>query len=199
MGILLDEVRERFKNETIKIANLVELDFDFGVERYWSGVHELEYDGVTWTPTGNLGSISPLESSQELRANGVELSVLLPMQSDMETPQVNFQNITASDYKGKAARIITAFFDDDFQNVIHTLERRYQMDAIAYNIDPRRGAGITIRCESELLAKGKRRVKKWTDTQQRDEYPSDLSMQFLSYLSSNVQVKWGSSGAFFQS
>lgn len=198
MGILSDDVRDYLKGGTIQIANLVELDFAFGVERYWSGVHELSHDGAVWYPTGNLGTITPLESSQDLRANGVELSIFLPMQDDLETPTVNFKNISSSDYKGRIARVTTAFFDENFQNVFHTLNRRYSMDAVSYSIDPQNGASITLRCESELLAKGKRRVKKWTDTQQRDDYPGDLSMQYLSYLSSNVQVKWGTSGAFFQ-
>jgi len=198
MGLLPPAVKLAFQNETIQIARLVELDFTFGVERYWSGIHELQYDSKTWYPTGNAGSVTPLESSQELKANGVDMSIFLPMDGGLQKPRANFQDVSASEYKGLQAREITAFFDTEFQNVIHTIERRYAMDSLSYIVDPKQGASITLRCESELLSKGKRRVKRWTDTQQRNDHPGDLFFQFLSYLSSNVQVKWGTSGAFFQ-
>ena len=71
------------------------------------------------------------------------------------------------------------------------------MDVLEYNIDPTKSVEISLKVESELMAGGRRSVKRWTDVQQRDDYPGDLFLQYLSYLSSGVEARWGTEGAFF--
>lgn len=196
MGLLSPAAKAELASGRVQAANLVELDFAFGVERYWSGVHPLSYDDQTWTAVGNLGEISPLESSQDLRANGLELSIAIPFADGAPVPR--FQNVKPSDYKGRKARVILAFFSSDFSEVIHTMERRYFMDVLEYKINPQEGADLSLKIESELMAGGRRSVRRWTDAQQRDDHPGDLAFQFLSYLASGVEVKWGTGGAFFK-
>ncbi len=196
MSLLSPEARAALQTGRVAVANLVELDFSFGVERYWSGTHPLVFEGEDWHPAGELGRISPMESSQDLRANGLELSVTIPMGHGEPVPR--FRNVRPSHYKNRPARMILAFFDNSFQNVIHKLERRYFMDVLDYEVNPGSASVLSLKVESELMAGGRRSVKRWTDEQQRDDYPGDLAFQFLSYLASGVEVKWGSAGAFFK-
>ena len=111
MGQLSPSAKAALQDDTIHIGSLVELRFAFGTERFWSGTHILNYDGHDWYPTGNNGTISPLESSTDLRANGVEMSIFLPMDSSLQKPDVDFQDVKSLDYKGRPAREILAFFD----------------------------------------------------------------------------------------
>lgn len=196
MGLLSDEAKAALQEPTIQIGTLVELDFSFGVERFWTGSHELEHDGGRFVPVGNLGRISPLEASQDLRANGVSLSVTIPHQEGRPVPR--FQNVRASQYKNRPARVLVAFFDKSFTRVVHVLERRYFMDVLTYDVNPQEATMITLAIESELMTGAKRSVRRLTDEQQRDDYPDDLAFQFLSYLASGVEIKWGVDGAFFR-
>lgn len=198
MGLLPDSVREQLQSGVIYVANLVELEFTFGTERYWSGIYPLEFEGHTWLPTGDMGNISPIESSAELRANGSEITLSLPIDETAEEPVARFQNVRAAQYKNRGARQILAFFDAEFQNVLFTMPRRMVMDSLSYSVDPSRGSVISMRLESELFAAGKTQVRRWTDAQQRLDHPEDLAFQFLSYLSSGVEIRWGSTGAFFR-
>lgn len=198
MGLLTTEAKNALQSGQIHIGRLAEIDFSFGTERYWDGLHPLSYDGETWTPTGQAGKMTNISSSRELRANGVTLTVYLKFSPSTNKPEVNFQNITPSDYKNRTARTLICFFDSNFQNIIYAHEAKYKIDSLNYNIDPKKGAVIQVRLESELLAAGKRQVKRLTDTQQRDDYPGDLGLQFLTYLSSGVEIKWGQEGAFFK-
>ncbi|MBK1835002.1 hypothetical protein [Roseibacillus ishigakijimensis] len=196
MSLLSPEARTALASGRVEAANLVELDFTFGTERYWTGVTPLAFEGEIWNPVGQLGKLSPLESSQDLRANGLELAINIPFQNGEPVPR--FQNVKPNEYKGRRARVILAFFKDGFGEVIHTLERRYFMDVLEYRIDPKASAELSLKIESELMAGGKRSVKRWTDAQQRDDYPGDRAFQFLSYLASGVEVKWGQEGAFYR-
>jgi len=196
MNRLTNTARTALQSGTIQLGLLCELDFSFGTERYWTGIHPLTYQGDLYTAAGDLGKVSDLESSQELRANGIELSLTLPF--DQLTPGVAFQNVQSSDYKGRTATVTFAIFDESFQTVIHAMPRYYSMDALSYNIDPRTGALLTLQLESELLSAGKRQVKRWTDSQQVDDHPGDEGFRFLSYIASGIKIKWGTGGAFFQ-
>lgn len=194
--MLTPEVRQALQNGPIQIATLIDLDFSFGAERYWSGTHPLEHNGVTYVAVGDAGSISPLESSADLRANGLKLSLTIPHENGSPAPR--FQNVRPEQYKNRQAKVSLAFFDSGFQTVIHELPRVYSMDTLEYVVDPSRASTINLTIETELMRGGKRSVKRLTDEQQRDDHPGDLSLQFLSYLASGVEVAWGTEGAFFR-
>lgn len=196
VGLLSTAAKAALQEPTIQVGTLVELDFSFGVERFWTGTHELTFEGESYQPVGDLGRISPLESTQDLKANGLTLSVTIPHSNGEPVPR--FQNVRPEQYKNRPARTILAFFDEKFTTIVHSLERNYFMDVLSYSVDPSASSMITLNVESELMAGAKRSVKRLTDEQQRDDYPDDVAFQFLSYLSSGVEIKWGTAGAFFK-
>jgi len=196
MGLLSTDARAALQSGPIQIGTLVELDFTFGTERYWSGTHPLTYGGEEFLAVGDSGSVSPMESSSDLRANGLTLSITIPHEAG--SAAARFQNVRPEQYKNRTARIILAFFDPTFNTVIHSMERVYSMDTLAYRVDPSSATSISLNVESELMRGGKKSIKRLTDEQQRDDYPGDISLQFLSYLASGVEVAWGTGGAFFR-
>lgn len=196
MGLLSPQAKEALKESSIQLGTLVELEFSFGVERFWTGSHAVTFEGETYTPTGDLGRISALQSSQDLSANGLTLSVTIPHEDG--SPDPRFQNVRPEQYKNRPARVIVAVFDENFSTVIHSLERRYAMDVLSYNVDPQSATVVSLSIESELMAGAKRTVRRLTDEQQRDDHPDDLAFQFLSYLASGVEVRWGTGGTFFR-
>lgn len=196
MGLLSPAAKAALQTGPIYVGAMVSLDFSFGVERYWSGVHELTYQGEIYLPVGDAGRISPMESSAALRANGLQLSLTIPHVDGKPLPK--FQNVRPEQYKNRRAVVTIGFFDETFTNVIYALERRYFMDVLTYQVSLREATTVTIAVESELMRGGKRSTKRLTDEQQRDDFPGDLAMQFLSYLESGVEARWGTEGAFFK-
>jgi len=55
----------------VRLALFVELLFDAGAVRLWSGIGTAAWDGKTWTGAGTLGGVSAIEETGELRAPGV--------------------------------------------------------------------------------------------------------------------------------
>lgn len=196
MGLLSTSAKIALETGPAYIASLVELDFTFGVERYWTGTHDLTYDGETYTAIGDMGKISAMESSTGLKANGLQLTLTVP-HVDGE-PAARFQNIQPGNYKNRSARTILGFFDETFTTTIHAVERRYFMDTVIHQLNPGQSSTVSISVESELMRGGKRSTKRLTDEQQRLEHSDDLGLQFLSYLSSGIEAKWGTGGAFYK-
>lgn len=196
MGLLSVEAKANMKAGPIRLAALVELAFSFGTERWWSGVHDLDHEAVTWSPTGSLGQMTAFESADVLQANGIELSLNLPAGGDGE-PLPNFQYITPDQYKNRGARVMLAFFSAGWSNIVHTIERQYYMDTLDYEIGGD-GSMVTLRIESELLRGARQSARRWTHENQVSKFPGDLGLQFVSYIASGVEVKWGTGGAFFK-
>jgi hypothetical protein len=59
----------------VRLALFVELAFDAGAVRLWSGVGPVAWDGKTWTGAGTLGAVSAIEETGELRAPGVTFTL----------------------------------------------------------------------------------------------------------------------------
>jgi len=196
MGLLTDEAREALRQPVIQLGILAELDFRFDTERYWTGTHPLDVDGYIFLPTGKLGRVTGFSSSTTLQANGVKLSLSVPF--EMLKPIEERQNVVPADYKNRQAKVMIAVFDESFQRVIYKLDRYYHMDNLDYQVDPSRGMVINLHLESEILSAGKKQIRRYTDVQQRDKFPGDLGLQFLTYLASDREVRWGSEGAFFK-
>lgn len=49
--------------------------FATGTVRLWSGLGDLSYAGETWQGVGTLGGVSPVQETQEVRANGLRVSL----------------------------------------------------------------------------------------------------------------------------
>lgn len=198
MGLLSPEAKAALEAPVINVATLVELDFSYGVERWWNGDYVLNYEGEEWKPSYNAGRISDMTSSKELRANGITLNLGVPFDPETNIPLGTFRNIRPADYKNRRASVRLAFFDDEFQNVIYTHDVNYRMDTINYNVSAKKGAVISIMCESELMQAGKRQVRRLTNAQQQTDHPGDLGLQFSAFIASGREISWGSGGAFFR-
>lgn len=163
MGLLTQAAKDALGSGIVHLAVLVELDFTTGVERYWSGLYELSWDSVTWLPTGNMGSVSPIESSEDLHANGMTLT-LNGLPGDALR---NVRRLTPDQYKGRPGRFILAVFDANFQTVIHAIPRHFKIDGANYAYDPEAGGAVSIQLENEIKHASRTRERRYTDQSQQ--------------------------------
>lgn len=195
MGLLSPEAKAVLETGVVPLGFLAELEFRSGTERYWSGLAPLSYDGHTWTPTGHLAGVSPMESTEDFRANGLVLTVAgLP--GDAFT---DFDALTAADYKGRSARFIVAIMSANFRSVVHAIPRYFNIDTLDYSIAPDLGASVTAGLEVETRRASRKKVRRYTPQDQDAAHPGDKAFEFVPYINSGVEVKWGRGGAFFKS
>lgn len=177
--------------ETLTPIGLVELDFDSGFVRLWTGTRPLSWNGFTWTGVGTLGQIGAIEETSELRAVGLQLSLSgiptelfgSPSQSVLQiTLGETWQNRSAKVYYG-VLNTQGVLIGDPFQIF------GGKMDQMA--IVEGETATITLTCESALIDLERTRARRYTPEDQRAEYPLDAGFDMVSTLQ-DAEVKWGS-------
>jgi len=170
-------------------------------ERYWSGTYSKQFQPTgddaasTWAPTGNFGRISPVESSEDFRANGLTVEI-----GGLPATSMQAGTLTAPNYKDRPARWILAVMDADDTVIWHKI-MYYTIDVLTYAIIGSGGtpAGL-VRCslEHEVTRATRLNTRRYSHSDQTEEYPGDLGFYHLAYLASDAEVYWGSNGTTFK-
>jgi len=193
MSLLTTQARAVLASGIVPLAFFAELSFRGRTERYWSGSCPLVWDGQTWLGVGSLGGASPLQSSEDFRANGLNLTLAgLPKEAFTD-----FQSLAAEQYKGRPARFIIAIMDNAFQSVVHAIPRYFTIDTLDYELDADTGVTVTVALEVETRRASRARVRRYTPQDQESAFPGDKAFEFVPFISSGVDVKWGKGGSFF--
>ena len=187
--------RAELSKGAYSLAFLTELSFATATERYWTGAHILTHEAEEWSGVGVVGpgAIS-IEASEDFHANGLQLGIVgLPGDALR-----NVRLLTPDEYKGRAARFMLAVMSSDFQSVIWAHERNYFMDTLDYSFGGDSGGAVTIGLETETRYGSRRSIRRHSDQDQQSRFAGDLAFEFVPFINSGVEVKWGVGGAFFR-
>jgi len=91
-------------SDTVNAAYIVEMEFDAGTVRLWSGIGSLSWDGQSWDGVGELGGISSIQEEAGAVSTGISLELSF---NDTDI----LDDILNEDYQGRSVRVWLAFFD----------------------------------------------------------------------------------------
>lgn len=168
---------------------MVEIDFDSATMRLWTGVGELVWNGDTFTgagdagATGNgqLGQISAIEETAELRAVGIRL------QLSACAPEV-LAIANDEDWQGRAVRVYyaalrgRAFIGEPlliFKGIVDVM-----------TLVEGEQAAIAVQCESKQIDLERTRARRYTSEDQRAEFPGDKGLDAVAALQ-DLELHWG--------
>lgn len=190
---------------------LVQLRFDarewtdprwWGAFRVWTGIGELRWgdeyafddytifgDGTGWEDeeaiwygSGDIGTISPIEETTELRAVGVTLGL-----SGIPTDVLDIA--LAEEWQGRPGAIWFAALTDQGVLVGEPLKVfEGLMDMMA--LTEGKEAQIQLTLESELIDLERTRARRYTPGDQRSRFPDDAFFDQVS-AQPGREVKWG--------
>lgn len=164
---------------------LAELDFVSGTKRLWSGIGNLLWNSETWEGTGDLGRVSSIEETVELRAAGMALQLAGVDTSDLA-------EVIAEPIQGRRAKLYIGFRDSAFQLIsdpIIIFDGR--MDTIEI-VDGGPTATITMKVENRLRDLERARTRRYTDADQQARFPGDVGLQYVPALQ-EIDIAWGRS------
>lgn len=164
-------------------AALLELEFDSGTTRIWTGYGPLSWDGKTWQGAGELLSLSPAQESTEVRAEAAtaELSGI---------PSAYISLALQEDYQGRQATQYLALLDGDgniIADPVQTFSGR--MDQMQISEDGQSSI-IRLGLESHLIDLKTPREFRYTDQDQRIDYPNDRAFEYIAGLQ-DKRLSWG--------
>lgn len=161
----------------------VELAFDSGTVRFWTGYGDITASGEEWTGSGTIMGLTNSVEADDLSANNVTLSF-----SGIESSFVAIA--LTQNYRGRSAKIYLGCLDAENQPVSNLYQLfAGRMDIMTINEDGKT-ATMTISIENVLVDLERARMRKYTDEEQRKRYPGDNSLEFVATLQ-DKQIAWG--------
>ena len=175
----------------VKPLLLVEALFDSNAPSsyiyLWNGIGDLSHDSKTYIGAGDLLSISTIQESVELQANGVTLQLAGvgdPLLSKAKT----------ENYQGREVNIKLGGFDASNSIIADpVIVFSGFMDTMTITDDGQIGT-ISLTVENRLIEFEKARVRRLTDNDQRIDYPNDDGLEYVSQIQEKAIV-WGNSNA----
>jgi hypothetical protein len=179
---LTSAVKSAIDTKSVEPFILFEGEFISGHVRLWSGYGDLVWDSKTWTGTGTLGSVAPLQESADIQANGVAVSLSGIPSSVISTALSDVQQgAPGTLYLGLLSN--GSVIADPFE----LFSGRIDVPSINEDSDT---STIQLTYESKLIDLQKPREFRYTDEDQQRMYPGDLGFEFVPDLQDKI-VNWG--------
>lgn len=156
-------------------AILVEIDSADGFVRAFTGTGALSWDGKTFTGTGDLGSISAIDETAELKANGIRFEF-----SGVPAAYISYALTNAE--QGRSAKAWLACFDAGAAMYGDPYEAFSGLTDVPSIEDGGDTATVAITAESRLSDQERARVRRLTPEDQKLTDPTDKGFDFVAGL-----------------
>lgn len=156
----------------------VEMLFDSGAVRLWTGYDDRTIDGQIYVGTGSLLTISGLDEVNNLSAKQATITM-----AGLSSTIVSLS--LAEPYQRRACRILWGVTNvDDFVEVFGGY-----MNTMAIEDDANTST-VTLVVDSKLVELNRPRVRRYTHESQQSRYPGDTFFSFVADLQ-DKQIPWG--------
>ena len=161
----------------------VELMFDSGVVRFWTGYGEITANNQIWAGSGLIMGISSTNEDTDLTANGMTLTF------GGLNPNIVAVALTEN-YRGRTAKLYMGALDASNQPV-STLYQLFagRMDTMSITEDGNTST-LVINVENVLIDLERPRIRKLTNEEQLSRFPNDKSLKFVASLQEK-EIAWG--------
>lgn len=161
----------------------IELAFDSGTVRFWTGYGDITANGEEWTGSGTVLGISNSNESTDLSANGINMTF-----NGLDSSFVSIALL--ENYRGRLMKCYLGCLDSTNQPVSDLYQLfAGRMDVMSISEDGNT-ATINISAENVLIDLERPRIRKYTDEEQRKRYPGDNSLELVATLQ-DKQISWG--------
>lgn len=157
--------------------------FDSGTLNLWLGIGDLTYNGVTYTGTGTILSISQIQERKEITANGLQLTL-----NGLEPGILTIAE--DEPYQNRSLEMYLAMLDSS-GNVVASPYLMFEgfMDVMKIK-DDGKSVLIDMTVENALISLERPLDTKYTSEDQKRDYPLDTFFDFIPDIQ-NKEVIWG--------
>ena len=160
----------------------IKLAFDSGDVRIWTGYTDITVASETYIGGGQLLSISPVEETVEIAAKGVQFGL-------NGIDRVWLLLLSRKIIKVALPKCIWAFYHRaQYYQILLIFDGRMDVMTIQDSGDT---ASITLSAESRLIDLERPRVRRYTNSDQQNQFPGDTSLRFVADLQ-DKEIAWGS-------
>ena len=161
----------------------IKLAFDSGDVKLWTGYGDITVASETYTGGGQLLSISPIEETVEIAARGVNFAL-----NGIDSSLVSVA--LTENYQGRSAKVYLGVISSGAVVSDPYLVFDGRMDVMTIE-DVGDTASISLSAESRLIDLERSRVRRYTNSDQQNQFPGDTCLRFVADLQ-DKEIAWGS-------
>jgi len=198
-------IQNNLEDDVVYPFFAIELEFDSGPLRLWTGVGTLVFEGVSYTGTGNLLDVSSIEETTEIAVRGATITL-----SGMPSEVISLA--LQSPYQGRVCKIYFGMFSKgslqkedgayilledggkiqlELQETGLTQIFSGYMDEMNIDEGPDFGT-IELKVENKLIDLERARVRRYTSGYQKSKFPNDRGLDYVEDLQ-DKEIVWGRS------
>lgn len=171
-----------FSSSHIRPFVAVDLDFSGGNVTVWSGLGNITFASTTFVGTGEILGISAITENGSVQANGLNINF-----NGLDSALVS--TALTENYQGRSAKVYLGTITDAYAVVADPyLLFSGRMDTMNISDDGEK-ANISVSCESRLIDLNRPKVRRYTQADQKTEFPDDAGLDFISSLQEK-SIKW---------
>lgn len=176
--------RNAITADTVAAVLLFSAEFDEGDVNFWSGYGDITWNSITFTGAGDLGTMSEIEETDAIQANGIAFQ-LSGIPSSLVSAALSYA------YQGRPVKLWLAPTDLSTGAIIADpfLSFSGKMDTMTIE-EGADTATITLTAESDLVDLNRPRERRYTHEDQIAEYPGDLGLEYVAGLI-DKEISWG--------
>ena len=184
---LTSALEAELAKQALRPIVLVQAQFTSGTIYVWSGVGSLSWNSQTWTGVGALGSISSVQESTEVEAQGIAIG-LSGIPADLIASVLGEcrPNAPVKVWLG-AVNDAGAVIADPYQS----FSGRMDVPEIEEGAET---CSVSIHVENRLIDLGRARERRWTNEDQKIDYPTDRGFEYVAGIQ-EWNGFWGKPGA----
>jgi len=166
-------------NEVLEPFFAIELLFDSGALRFWTGLGTKTISGEEYIGTGSLLAISDIEETAEIAAAGATLTL-------GGIPSELLSLALTEPYQNRVARMFFGFIGDE-DNMAEvftgTMDRMDIEEGTETSV-------IQLAVENRLLDLERPRIRRYTNNDQQSRFPGDRGLEFVETVQDR-EIFWG--------
>lgn len=167
----------------VAVALFVEVDFADATSYLWSGLGPIAWNAHTWLGVGKFGKVSDVTERTGVQADGITLTL-------SGVPQDMLDEALLQCRQGRPVKVWFGFLDaagaviaDPYQ----TFAGRMDVPIIDEGAET---ATVSITVENRLIDLQRSRERRYTDDDQKIDYPTDRGFEYVASLQEQNLV-WG--------
>jgi hypothetical protein len=181
--IVASTIVSQITSANVRPILMAELEFDSGVTRLWNGIGSVTIEGNEFIGVGSLGSISPITETAQIKSTGLDFTM-----AGVDSTLLALA--LTEDYQERAATLWLGFMDPDDNSYIDRLQiYKGRMDVMTIE-EAGDTSVISVSTESILVGLERARERRFTDEDQKTQYPNDKGFEFVASLQQK-DVAWG--------
>ena len=175
-------IQTEIAKRIVTVAIFAEIEFISGTTRVWSGVGDKILGGDTFTGVGDLGSISTVEETDDVKASSVELTL-------SGIPSSTLAAAIGDSRQGKTATIWLAFLDSSLAIIADEIILFRGRTDVPTILEGGETSSMSMRVENHLLDLKRASNHRYTQEEQHETYPADDFFEFIPALQ-NKTIRW---------